>query len=39
LRDAQRFGFDSMEKLAAEGEKLVKSAVDLANRHREVAKI
>jgi probable nitrogen fixation protein len=39
LRDAQRFGYDSFEKLAAEGEKLVTSAVELATRHREVAKI
>lgn len=39
LRDAQRFGFDSFEKLATEGEKLVKSAVDLAGRYKEVAKI
>ncbi len=39
LRDAQRFGFDSFEKLAAEGEKIVASAVELATRHRDVAKI
>lgn len=39
LRDAQRFGFDSFEKLAAEGDKLTQSAVELATRHRDVAKI
>ncbi|WP_017716679.1 NifX-associated nitrogen fixation protein [Kamptonema formosum] len=38
LRDAQRFGFDSLEKLAAEGEKLTQAAVDLAKRYPEVAK-
>jgi probable nitrogen fixation protein len=27
LRDAQRFGFDSLEKLAAQGEKLIDSGV------------
>ncbi|CAD5958738.1 UPF0460 protein [Planktothrix tepida] len=36
LRDAQRFGYESMEKLAAEGEKLTKSAVELATKYREV---
>ncbi|MDX2097854.1 MAG: NifX-associated nitrogen fixation protein, partial [Leptolyngbyaceae cyanobacterium bins.59] len=30
LRDAQRFGYDSLEKLAAEGDKLVESALALA---------
>ncbi len=39
LRDAQRFGFDSLEKVAAEGEKLVKSGVDYINRFPDVAKI
>lgn len=30
LRDAQRFSFDSLEKLNAEGEKLVQKGIDLA---------
>lgn len=38
LRDAQRFGFDSLEKVAAEGEKLVKSGVDYAQRYPEVCR-
>jgi probable nitrogen fixation protein len=36
LRDAQRFGFDSLEKLNAEGEKLVQKGIDLAQRFPEV---
>ena len=36
LRDAQRFGFESFEKLAEEGEKLTQSAIDLAAKYREV---
>ena len=39
LRDAQRFGFDSIEKVAAEGEKLVESGIKLANRFPEVGKL
>ncbi|NMG05571.1 NifX-associated nitrogen fixation protein [Brasilonema sp. UFV-L1] len=39
LRDAHRFGFDSLEKLAEEGEKFVQSAVDLAKRFPEVGRI
>lgn len=39
LRDAQRFGFDSLEKLAAEGEKLVNSAIDLSRRFPEVGRL
>ena len=39
LRDAQRFGYDSLEKLAAEGEKLVQKGVDLANRYPEVGRL
>jgi probable nitrogen fixation protein len=39
LRDAQRFGFDSLEKVAAEGEKLVQKGVELANRYPEVGKL
>ena len=32
LRDAQRIGFDSLEKLNAEGEKLVQKGINLAER-------
>ena len=39
LRDAQRFGFDTLEKLNAEGEKLVQKGVDLAKRFPEVCDI
>ncbi len=38
LRDVHRFGFDSFEKLASEGEKLVVSAVETINAYPEVAK-
>ena len=39
LRDAQRFGFDSLEKLGAEGEKLVQKGIDLAQRFPAVCDI
>lgn len=39
LRDAHRFGFDSLEKLAEEGENYVKKGVDLAKRFSEVGNI
>ena len=39
LRDAQRFGFDTLEKLNAEGEKLVQKGVDLARKYPEVCDI
>jgi probable nitrogen fixation protein len=39
LRDAQRFGFDSLDKLAAEGEKLTHSGIEMAERYPEVAKL
>ncbi|BAY98012.1 hypothetical protein NIES37_19600 [Tolypothrix tenuis PCC 7101] len=39
LRDAQRFGFDSLEKLAAEGEKLTQKGIELAEKYNEVTKI
>lgn len=39
LRDAHRFGFDSLEKLAEEGEKLVQKGIDLAKRFPEVSKV
>ncbi|MCU0525226.1 MAG: NifX-associated nitrogen fixation protein [Elainella sp. Prado103] len=38
LRDAHRFGFDSIEKVAAEGDKLILSGVDYIRRFPEVAK-
>ena len=36
LRDAQRFGFDTLDKLNAEGEKLVQKGVELALRYPQV---
>ncbi|MFB2939291.1 NifX-associated nitrogen fixation protein [Aerosakkonemataceae cyanobacterium BLCC-F154] len=39
LRDAQRFGFESFEKLAAEGDKIVNSAIELAAKHGEIAQL
>jgi len=39
LRDAQRFGFDSLEKLALEGESLVQKGLELAQRFPEVGQI
>lgn len=39
LRDVHRFGFDSLEKLAAEGEKLVAAGVEMIERHPEVARL
>jgi probable nitrogen fixation protein len=39
LRDVHRFGFESIEKLVAEGEKYVASAVAEIEAHPEVAKI
>lgn len=38
LRDAQRFGFDSFEKLEAEGDKLVQKGIELAKKYPEVGK-
>ncbi len=38
LRDAQRFGFDSLEKLLAEGEKMTQKGIELAQKYTEVAK-
>lgn len=38
LRDVHRFGFPTMEKLAEEGEKLVKSAEEMIERFPEVAR-
>lgn len=39
LRDAQRFGFDSFEKMSTEGNKLIESAIELAIRFPEVGKL
>ncbi|MEA5564674.1 MULTISPECIES: NifX-associated nitrogen fixation protein [unclassified Anabaena] len=39
LRDAHRFGFDSLEHLAEEGEKFIERGLDLANRFQEVSKL
>ncbi|MDF5714812.1 MAG: NifX-associated nitrogen fixation protein [Rhizonema sp. NSF051] len=39
LRDAQRFGFESFEKLASEGENLVQKGIDLSQRFPEVGKL
>ncbi|MGG6296397.1 NifX-associated nitrogen fixation protein [Leptolyngbya sp. AN02str] len=39
LRDAQRFGFDSLDNLIAEGEKLANAGIDLATRHAEICKL
>lgn len=39
LRDAHRFGFDSLEKLAEEGENFVQKGIDLAKRFPEVGKL
>lgn len=36
LRDAQRFGFDSLEKLSVEGENLVQKGIDLARQYSEI---
>jgi probable nitrogen fixation protein len=38
LRDVHRFGFDSMAKLASEGEKMVASAVEMIEKYPEVAR-
>ncbi|NEP44538.1 MAG: NifX-associated nitrogen fixation protein [Okeania sp. SIO2H7] len=37
LRDAQRFGFDSLQKLAERGEKLVTSGIDSIGRFSDAA--
>ncbi len=39
LRDAHRFGFASLEKLAEEGENFVQKGIDLAKRFPEVSKV
>ena len=37
LRDVHRFGFETYAKLAAEGDKLVASAVEIIGKYPEVA--
>ncbi|MEA5620843.1 NifX-associated nitrogen fixation protein [Cronbergia sp. UHCC 0137] len=39
LRDAHRFGFDSIEKLTEEGEKFTQKGIELAKQFPEVGKI
>ncbi|NJL02562.1 MAG: NifX-associated nitrogen fixation protein [Spirulinaceae cyanobacterium RM2_2_10] len=39
LRDAQRFGFRSFEKLAAEGTKLTEKGIALAEQHPEICRL
>ncbi|XGV99301.1 MAG: NifX-associated nitrogen fixation protein [Leptolyngbya sp. BL-A-14] len=39
LRDAQCFGFDSLEKLETEGSKIIESGIGLANRFPEVGRL
>jgi len=39
LRDAQRFGFNSLEKLNAEGDKLVQRGIELARQYPQVCDI
>jgi probable nitrogen fixation protein len=39
LRDAQRFGFDSLEKLSARGDKLVQTGIELAQRFPNVCDV
>ena len=38
LRDVHRFGFDSLEKLESEGEKLVADAIEWIEKYPEVAR-
>ena len=37
LRDVHRFGFESLEKLADEGEKLVAAGVEMITKYPELA--
>ena len=39
LRDVHRFGFDSLERLGEEGDKLIAMATDMINKYPEVAKL
>jgi len=38
LRDVHRFGFETLAKLAEEGEKQIKAGVEMVNKFPEVAK-
>ena len=38
LRDVHRFGFESLEKLAEEGEKFVAAGVEMINKYPDVAR-
>ena len=38
LRDVHRFGFESMEKLASEGEKHVVAGIEMVNKYPDVAR-
>jgi len=38
LRDVHRFGFDSLAKLAEEGDKYVKAGIEMINKFPDVAK-
>jgi probable nitrogen fixation protein len=38
LRDVHRFGFDSMEKLESEGERIVADAIDWIEKYPDVAR-
>jgi probable nitrogen fixation protein len=38
LRDVHRFGFDNMEKLAAEGDKYIKAGIEMIEKFPDVAK-
>jgi probable nitrogen fixation protein len=39
LRDAHRFGFESLDKVAEEGDKLIEKGIDLVKRFPEVGKL
>ncbi|KOP23465.1 hypothetical protein AMR41_26150 [Hapalosiphon sp. MRB220] len=39
LRDAHRFGYESLEKVAEEGEKLVQKGIELAQKYPEVGRL
>ncbi|NES74459.1 MULTISPECIES: NifX-associated nitrogen fixation protein [Okeania] len=39
LRDAQRFGFTSLEKLEDEGEKMSRAGIELVKKYKEVCKL
>lgn len=39
LRDAQRFGFESFEKMISEGDKLIEKGIELATKYPEVGRL